>query len=87
MPPGVQWTIPDGGFFIWLTLPESAPSGPVITEAAKQHFSFLSGVPFFAENPANGRYHIRLSFSFIPVYHFDAGIAALADAIRTVSGQ
>lgn len=82
MPGDVQWTTPDGGFFIWLTLPESAPANLVIKKAVKQHYSFLSGESFFPADPSAGLRHIRLSFSFVPPDHFDPGIKVLADAIR-----
>jgi DNA-binding transcriptional MocR family regulator len=59
----------------------------VIDKAGEKNFSFLSGEPFFAENTAGGRHHIRLSFSFVPQDQFDAGIQVLADAIRAVSGR
>ncbi len=79
MPPGVTWTRPRGGFFVWLTLPEKVSVGPV-QEAARQHgVLFVPGTGFFANS--GGERNLRLAFSFVPPDEIEQGVAILAQVI------
>jgi 2-aminoadipate transaminase len=83
MPPGVSWTEPGGGFFLWLALPESVQVTPVADAARRMGVTFSAGRGFFAD-PALGEHHLRLAFSFAPPPDLERGIALLADAVRGV---
>jgi 2-aminoadipate transaminase len=83
MPPGVTWTEPGGGFFLWLTLPESVPVTPLADVARRKGVTFSAGRGFFAD-PALGEHNLRLAFSFAPPADLERGIALLAGAIREV---
>jgi 2-aminoadipate transaminase len=83
MPPGVTWSEPDGGFFLWLTLPENVRVTPLADAARRKGVTFSSGRGFFAD-PAAGEHNLRLAFSFAPLSDLERGIALLAGAIREV---
>ncbi|NNE51470.1 MAG: PLP-dependent aminotransferase family protein [Sulfitobacter sp.] len=81
MPDGVSWTRPDGGMFIWLTLPRGMDGGALLRSAlARQRVAFVPGQAFFADR--SNANTLRLSFSLANDTQIDAGIARLADAIR-----
>lgn len=61
MPPAVTWTRPEGGFFIWVTLPEGLDSVDLARQASDAGVAFVPGPPFFPDG--QGRRHLRLSFS------------------------
>lgn len=70
MPEGVKWTRPEGGLYVWGSLPEGIDAGRFAERALMEHkVSIISGAAFYpakAENvrPAHNRF--RLSFSMIP---------------------
>lgn len=80
MPAQVRWTRPQGGFFVWLTLPEPLKAQQVLEQAHQHNITFLTGEPFFAQG--DGTHHIRLPFSFIPPDEMAGGIHNLAHIIR-----
>ncbi|MDY7039593.1 MAG: PLP-dependent aminotransferase family protein [Chloroflexota bacterium] len=84
MPPGVTWTHPRGGFFVWLTLPASLLAREVIAAAEQRGVTCLPGDLFFAES--GGEHNLRLAFSYLSAEDVTQGIAALGDAIRSLLG-
>ncbi len=48
MPDGVTWTHPEGGLFLWVTLPDSVDTGEVFKCAAEKKVAFVPGKPFWA---------------------------------------
>jgi len=79
-PPGVTWTRPAGGFFVWLTLPEPLTARAVLAEAHQRNITFLTGEPFYAEG--GGECHIRLPFSYIPRPELALGVEVLAKVMN-----
>ena len=84
MPPRVEWTRPAGGYFIWLRLPPSAHVDALETRAKERGLYFASGKGFFV-NPDDGKHHLRLSFSFLPVADLQAGIEILGALIARMT--
>ncbi|MDF1726526.1 MAG: PLP-dependent aminotransferase family protein [Sulfitobacter sp.] len=80
MPEGVEWTRPEGGMFIWLTLPERMNAATLLREAlAVERVAFVPGQAFFADRSnANS---LRLSFSLSDETEIAEGIERLARAI------
>ncbi len=80
MPPGVSWSAPQGGMFVWVRLPHGI-DGKVLLERslAEARVAFVPGAPFFAEVPANDT--IRLSYSLPTDAQIDEGVARLAALI------
>jgi 2-aminoadipate transaminase len=80
MPSGVEWTHPQGGFFLWLRLPERLSAQQIRQQALQQGVSLAAGAGFFV-NPADGEHHLRLAYSCATPDDIDAGIRILARVI------
>ena len=81
MPPGVCWTEPEGGMFIWLTLPEGEDSAALLARAiAEARVAFVPGRAFHCDG--TGAYTLRLSFSLAAPPQIEAGIARLGALLR-----
>jgi len=78
----VTWSRPDGGFYVWLTLPESSDSEALLRYAIEnEKTAFVAGPVFFADG--RGARHLRLSYSFIAEDQIEEGIRRLANAIKS----
>jgi 2-aminoadipate transaminase len=77
---GARWSRPDGGYFLWLDLPEGRDSTRLLEAATDVGVTFVPGPDFFPGG-GGGRSAARLAFSF-------ASPAQLADAVaRLASAQ
>lgn len=81
MPSGVSWTRPEGGLFVWATLPE-AMSGAALLERAVEEakVAFVPGAAFFHDG--SGANTIRLSYSLPQEPAIAEGIGRLAALLR-----
>jgi DNA-binding transcriptional MocR family regulator len=81
MPEEVRFTRPEGGMFVWLTLPEGMDGATLLARAVKEaRVAFVPGGAFFADG--SGRNTLRLSFSCASDDQIDEGVARLARIIR-----
>ena len=80
-PDGVSWTKPDGGMFIWVTLPEHIDSVELSTEAIANNVAFVPGLPFYAGNAKKNT--LRLSFVTVSRERIYEGIAKLGKLIAS----
>lgn len=81
MPGGVEWTRPEGGMFIWLTLPAHIDASDLLATSLKtERVAFVPGRAFFADG-SNGN-TLRLSFSCADQTAIDEGIKRLGRLIR-----
>jgi DNA-binding transcriptional MocR family regulator len=78
MPEGAAWSHPQGGYFIWLDLPEE--TGDLLDRAETAGVTFVNGTDFFADG--SGTRSLRLAFSFVSTDEIDEGIALLAGLLR-----
>jgi DNA-binding transcriptional MocR family regulator len=84
MPPGVTWSTPQGGMFVWLWLPESLDGAVLLERAlAEERVAFVPGGPFFAEVPTANA--LRLSYSLPSQAEIETGVAKLASLIKRVA--
>ena len=84
-PPGVEWTHPEGGLFLWGTLPENLNSAEVLKSAVEQKVAFVPGAPFY---PAGGGHNtMRLNFSNATPDKIREGISRLGKVISENIGQ
>ena len=85
MPPGVRYTRPAGGMFVWLDLPEGIDVRPLFQRCLEQKVAFVPGSPFF---PAGGHHRtMRLSYSSMPPDRIREGVRRLAAAIREMMAE
>jgi DNA-binding transcriptional MocR family regulator len=81
MPAGVRWTHPEGGIFLWLTLPEGMDGKELLARAVEEErVAFVPGRAFFADG--TGANTMRLSYSLASPEQIETGIAGLARLIR-----
>jgi 2-aminoadipate transaminase len=85
MPKGVTWTEPRGGFYIWVTLPESMNATEVFDEAIKKRAAFVIGSAFDPMGVKNNCF--RLSFAHTPEEKIADGIRIIAEAVTKLSGR
>jgi 2-aminoadipate transaminase len=78
-PAGVEWTKPEGGMFIWVTLPKHIDAMKLLDEAIAQKVAFVPGSPFYANEPETNT--LRLSFVTVPPERIRAGIEILGKLI------
>ncbi|KYK31555.1 MAG: hypothetical protein AYK22_02355 [Thermoplasmatales archaeon SG8-52-3] len=79
-PKDAKWTIPNGGMFIWITLPEGINTNLMLQKAIARKVAYVSGSAFF---PDGGNYNsIRLNFSFSDDNIIKKGIQRLAEVIK-----
>jgi DNA-binding transcriptional MocR family regulator len=80
MPAGVSWTQPQGGLFVWVTLPEGIDAAALLQRALKvAGVAFVPGGAFFHDG--RGRNTLRLSYSLAGEAEIERGIARLAELI------
>jgi hypothetical protein len=79
MPAGVGWTKPDGGMFIWVTLPASIDGAELLAEAIEMGVAFVPGGAFFPD--ARKHNTLRLNFSLCDPPTIREGIARLGKLI------
>jgi 2-aminoadipate transaminase len=66
--PEATWTVPEGGFFLWLELPGGVPAAELRPEGVK----FVPGTDFFAGQ--GGESSLRLAFSYEPAAAIEEGV-------------
>ena len=79
MPEGVSWTYPEGGLFLWLTLPECVDTVAMYDEALSKGVAYVAGSFFYTDG--SHRNTMRLNFSFVAEEKMEPGIQLLASVI------
>ena len=84
--PGVTWTEPKGGLFVWMTVPEALDTGfdgPLFSGCLKEGVLYVPGEFAFAPEPAPvPRNHLRLTFGVPSEAELEEGARRLARAVR-----
>ena len=80
MPEGTRWTRPDGGMFLWITLPERFNTTDLLQQAIERNVAFVPGGAFHANG--GGENTMRLNFSNATPEMIREGISRLGEAIR-----
>lgn len=81
MPAGVEWTRPEGGMFVWVTLPAGMDGAELLAQSLRtERVAFVPGRAFFADG-SNGN-TLRLSFSCANEAQIDEGMKRLGRLIR-----
>jgi 2-aminoadipate transaminase len=79
MPTEIEWTVPGGGFFIWLRLPTGVSANEMLVTAARHDVAYLPGSWFYplGDVQSNG---LRLSFSSLSIDRLKEGARRLGAA-------
>jgi GntR family transcriptional regulator/MocR family aminotransferase len=80
MPPGTEWTCPQGGLCLWVQLPESISAGQLYLTAIERGAAFALGSVFFPNNPDPSS--LRLNFAAHSPARIDEGLRRLGSAVR-----
>lgn len=80
MPAGTTWTTPEGGFFIWMTLPTGVTAGELQAAASARNVEFLPGPACHFGGAGSGT--LRLAYSFSDDEKIEQGIAILGGLIE-----
>jgi len=80
MPDGIQWTRPDGGLFLWATLPDNISTRDFFHVALEKNVAFVPGESFFTDG--SGKNTLRLNFSNAKPEMINEGIGRLSMVIK-----
>ena len=80
MPEGVSWTHPEGGLFLFLTLPEEIDTVALYDRALSAGVAYVAGSFFYPDG--SHRNTMRLNFSFLDASRMEAGVQLLAKVIK-----
>jgi 2-aminoadipate transaminase len=83
-PAGVRWTRPQGGLFLWVTLPNGMDSARLLEDAIREKVAFVPGDAFFPKG--GGANTLRLNFSYSTPERIEEGIARLGRALARMAG-
>jgi DNA-binding transcriptional MocR family regulator len=81
--PEARFTPPQGGYFMWVTLPEGSDIDAIFSAAQERGVAIVKGTDFLLEG---GRNTLRLAYSGVTVDQIDEGNRRLADAVHAVEG-
>jgi len=80
MPAGVKWTRPQGGLFLWITLPPQINTDTLFPEAVAEKVAFVPGSGFHPNG--GGTNTMRINFSFPTPVQTNEGVARLGRVLR-----
>ena len=81
-PAGVSHTRPEGGMFIWVTLPKHIDAMQLLDQAIAAKVAFVPGAPFYANEAETNTF--RLSFVTVPPERIREGVAILGKLIAAM---
>ena len=79
-PPQATWTEPEGGLFIWATLPDYIDTGDLLAKALREDVAFVPGQAAYVEE-RRGRSSMRLNFSGVGEDEIREGIRRIGGAV------
>ena len=85
LPGNVTFTEPEGGMFLWVTLPQDLSSMTLFEGAIEKKVAFVPGNPFYVNNQETSSF--RLNFSCVDEETIEIGIGRLAEAIYAMTEQ
>ncbi|MDY6915397.1 MAG: PLP-dependent aminotransferase family protein, partial [Candidatus Cloacimonadota bacterium] len=85
MPEGVTWTNPEGGLFLFLTLPEGMDSEKLFLKAIEKKVAFVIGHVFHCDG--SGKNTMRINFSYATKEQNVEGVKRLAAVIKEEMGK
>ena len=83
--PGLKWTRPTGGLFLWVNLPENMDAGEMFIAAVEKQVAYVVGSAFYPDG--GGRNSFRMNFSYSSMAEIEEGVKRLAQVITTWKGR
>lgn len=80
MPAGTTWTVPAGGFYSWLTLPDGLDATAMLPRAVAALVAYVPGTGFFVDG--QGRSNLRLSYCYPEPERIKEGVRRLAAVVE-----
>jgi len=80
MPEGTTWTVPTGGFYVWLTLPPGLDAKAMLPRAVTARVAYVPGTAFYADG--FGSSCMRLSYCYPTPERIREGVRRLAGVIE-----
>lgn len=80
MPPGTSWTVPAGGFYSWVTLPEGIDATTMLPKAISSLVAYVPGTGFYADG--QGSRNLRLSYCYPEPERISEGVRRLAAVVE-----
>jgi 2-aminoadipate transaminase len=77
--PGARFVVPQGGYFLWVDLPDGAEVDELEARARERGVFFVKGTDFLLEGGENS---LRLAYSGVSVELIEEGVARIAEAYR-----
>jgi len=83
-PEGMSWNEPEGGYFLWLDLPDGVDAAALLARGEEAGVTFVKGSDFYLDG--GGTSAARLAFSFATADEIGEGVARLAGLVREAAG-
>ena len=84
-PPGTHWTRPEGGLFLWVTLPEEIDTLTLMPKALENKVAYVPGTAFFPDGSGSNTF--RLNFSNANPENIELGIRRLGEVLANELDQ
>ncbi|MDT8910454.1 PLP-dependent aminotransferase family protein [Amycolatopsis sp. PS_44_ISF1] len=81
LPPGCSWNTPDGGFYVWITVPEGVDTKAMLPRAVTARVAYASGTGFYADG--FGSRQMRLSYCYPTPERIREGVRRLAAVLES----
>lgn len=81
--PSAHWTVPQGGFYTWVRLPDGLDARSMLPRAVTERVAYVPGTAFFADG--SGADHMRLSFCYPTPERIREGVRRLARVVNAES--
>jgi 2-aminoadipate transaminase len=80
MPAACHWNVPDGGFYVWMTLPPGVNAKAMLPRAVTARVAYVPGTAFFADG--FGSSSMRLSYCYPTPERIREGVRRLAGVVE-----
>ncbi|MEA2354229.1 MAG: 2-aminoadipate transaminase, partial [Solirubrobacteraceae bacterium] len=81
--PGARFVRPEGGYFMWVTLPAGLEAGALVKSCAERGVAVLPGTDFMLDGGTDA---VRLAYSGVTPAQIEEGVALIGEAARSLEG-
>ena len=78
--PDCRWTVPEGGFYTWVTLPNGLNAKAMLPRAVRARVAYVAGTAFYYDGQGND--HMRLSFCYPTPERIREGVRRLSTVVN-----